>query len=206
MGGQTLARPFVIYYNTHMDIIIDNVEEQLARRLKLEREARGWSQADLAGHSGVAKASISKIERGEMSPSAGLLVRLAAAFDLTLAGLLLRAERGEGGRLTRAADQPVWRDPATGYRRRQIFSRSDHPLEMVHVELPPGKTVSFPAWSYAHIRQAVWCQSGQLTVREGGQRHDLKPGDSLGFGAPSEVTFANEGAQPCAYVVGLVRG
>jgi transcriptional regulator with XRE-family HTH domain len=70
-----------------MDIIIDNVETRLAQCVKAERQARGWSQADLATHAGVAKASVSKIERGEMSPSAGLLVRLAAAFDLTLAWL-----------------------------------------------------------------------------------------------------------------------
>ena len=36
------------------------------------------------------------------------------------AGLMLRAE-GQGGRLSRAADQPVWRDPETGYLRRQVF-------------------------------------------------------------------------------------
>ena len=73
-----------------------------------------------------------------MSPSAVLLLRLATAFDLTLAGLLLRAE-GDKPRLSRAADQPVWRDPATGYIRKQIFSRSDHPMEMVQVEMPPGR-------------------------------------------------------------------
>lgn len=185
---------------------MDEAELQLSQRLKLEREARNWSQAELAERSGVAKASISKIERGEMSPSAGLLVRLAAAFDLTLAALLVRAERGEAGRLTRAADQPVWRDPATGYRRRQIFNRPDHPPEMVHVELPPGQKVTFPAWSYAHARHAVWCQSGHLTIQEGGHRHDLAPGDSLGFGPPSEITYANESAAPCTYIVGLVRG
>lgn len=189
-----------------MDSIVDKTESQLAGRILLERQARGWSQGQLAARSGVAKASISKIERGEMSPSAGLLVRLAAAFDLTLAGLLVRAERGSGGRLTRAADQPVWRDPGTGYRRRQIFSRPDHPLEMVHVELPPGQSVSFPAWSYAHTRHAVWCQSGHLTIREGALRHAMKPGDSLGFGPPSEVTYANEGKVFCTYIVGLVRG
>ncbi|MCP5412591.1 MAG: helix-turn-helix transcriptional regulator [Alphaproteobacteria bacterium] len=189
-----------------MDTIVDEAESQLAQRLKLEREARGWSQAALAERSGVAKASISKIERGEMSPSAGLLVRLAAAFDLTLAALLVRAEQGEAGRLTRAADQPVWRDPATGYRRRQIFGRPDHPLEMAHVELPPGQSVTIPAWTYAHTRHAVWCQSGHLTIHEGGHRHDLSPGDSLGFGPPSEVTYANGGTVPCTYIVGLVRG
>lgn len=196
---------------------MDEAESRLARRILLERQARNWSQGQLAARSGVAKASVSKIERGEMSPSAGLLVRLAAAFDLTLAGLLVRAERGGGGRLTPAADQPVWRDPASGYRRRQIFGQPDHPLELVQGELPPGQSVTIPAWAHAHTRQAVWCQKGHLTVCEGGLRHRLAPGDSLGFAAPGEVTYANEGppdqgaragagAETCVYVVGLARG
>jgi transcriptional regulator with XRE-family HTH domain len=185
-----------------MDIIVDNTEAAIAQHIRLERDARNWSLADLAERSGVAKASISKIERGEMSPSAGLLVRLAAAFDLTLAGLLLKAE-GEKGRLTRAADQPVWRDPPTGYRRRQIFSRPDHPLELVQVELPAGESVSIPAWTYA--RHVVWVQMGELVLIEGGERHLLRTGDSLGFGPPAEVTYANESTRPCHYVVALAR-
>ena len=80
-----------------MTTIIDTPGAQIARRLKLERDARGWSLAELAERSGVAKATISKIEREEMSPTAVTLVRLAGAFDLTLARLLLRAE-GEGER------------------------------------------------------------------------------------------------------------
>src|SRR5882757_9462683 len=71
---------------------IDDTGPRIARRIRLERSARGWSLADLAESSGVAKATISKIEREEMSPTAVTLVRLAAAFDLTLAGLLVRAE------------------------------------------------------------------------------------------------------------------
>src|SRR4051794_31234594 len=167
---------------------VDDSGSQIARRLRLEREMRGWSLSDLAGRSGVSKATISKIEREEVSPTAVILVRLAGAFDLTLAGLLLRAE-GEGRRLTRAADQPVWRDPGTGYRRKQIFSRPDHPLEIVQVELPAGKRVVLPASSYAHIRQAVWVQKGELVIIEGGERHVLGMGDCLGFGPPAEVTL-----------------
>src|SRR6202043_3708124 len=112
-----------------MPTLIDDASAQIARRLRLERDMRGWSLADLAERSGVSKAAISKIEREEASPTAVILVRLAGAFDLTLAGLLLRAE-GEGKRLSRAADQPVWRDPETGYLRKQIFGRPDHPVEV----------------------------------------------------------------------------
>ena len=187
-----------------MDTIVDNAEVQLARQIRLEREARNWSLAELAEASGVAKASISKIERGEMSPSAVILLRLATAFDLTLAGLLLRAE-GEKPRLSRAADQPVWRDPVTDYRRKQVFSRSDHPMELVEVEMPPGKSVTMPVSSYSRIRQIVWVQSGTLNLTEGGETHLLQAGDCLGFGPPSEVTFANNGKKPCHYIVSLAR-
>ena len=165
---------------------------------------RGWSLAEVAERSGVSKATISKIEREEVSPTAVILVRLAGAFDLTLAGLLLRAE-GEGERLSRAADQPVWRDPATGYRRTQIFCRPDHPLEITQIALPAGQRVVLPASSYVYIRQAVWVQTGELVILEGGDRHPLRPGDCLGFGPPSEVTLANETAAQCTYLVVLAR-
>jgi transcriptional regulator with XRE-family HTH domain len=187
-----------------MSIIVDNLSQQLADRLRLERDARGWSLADLADRSGVAKATISKIERAEASPTAVVLIRLASAFDLTLAGLMLRAE-GRKERVSRAADQAEWRDPETGYLRRQVFNRPDHPLEIVRVELPPRQRVTLPASSYAHIRQAVWVQSGRLVIIEAGERYLLEPGDCLGFGPPSEVSFANETAAPCVYVVALAR-
>src|ERR1700754_5196322 len=117
-----------------MATLVEESGAQIARRLRLERDRRGWSLAELAERSGVSKAMISKIEREEVSPTAAILARLAVAFDLTLATLLLRAEGGP--RLARAVAQPVWRDPATGYVRRQVFSRPDHPLELVEVELP----------------------------------------------------------------------
>jgi transcriptional regulator with XRE-family HTH domain len=178
-------------------------ESQIAQRVRLERDLRNWSLAELAERSSVSKAMISKIEREEVSPTAAILARLAAAFDMTLATLLLRAEGGP--RLSRAVSQQLWRDPATGYVRKQVFSRPDHPLELVEVELPPGQKVSFPAWSYAHIRQIVWVRKGRLTLSEGNERHELRPGDCLGFGPPSAVTFANESETACSYVVALAR-
>ena len=187
-----------------MDTISDDPAGRIARRLRLERNARDWSQGDLAQRSGVSKAMISKIEREEVSPTAVILVRLAAAFDLTLAGLLVRAE-GEGDRMSRAAEQPIWRDPGTGYLRRQVFNRPDHPLELVKVEMPAGQRVTLPASSYARIRQAVWVLEGELVVATSYERHRLCAGDCLGFGAPEETTLANETASVCTYLVVLAR-
>ncbi|UOD29116.1 helix-turn-helix domain-containing protein [Massilia violaceinigra] len=189
-----------------MDTLEDDMSTALAHRVRLERDARGWSLAELASKSGVAKATISKIERGETSPTAVILVRLANAFGLTLAGLLLRAEgHDDASRLMRVAQQALWRDPDSAYLRRQIFARPDHPLEIVQVDMPPGQRVVLPASSYANIRQAIWVQAGPLSVLEGGDQHLLESGDCLGFGPPSEVTIANDGMDTCRYLVVLSR-
>ncbi len=187
-----------------MDTQEDITGARIASRIRLEREGRGWSLADLAERSGVGKATISKIERGEASPTAGVLVRLATAFDLTLAGLMVRAEAG-AGRLTRAADQATWRDPDTGYVRRQVFMRPDHPLELVAITMPPGQKAILPAASYAFIRQVLWLTEGELVILDADGRHDMKAGDSLAFGPPADVTIANESDSPAHYVVALTR-
>src|SRR5471032_2529595 len=85
----------------------------IAQRIKLERSARHWSLAELSDKSGVSKAMISKIERGESSPTATVLGRLSGAFGLTLSTLLALAEQ-TGERLARRASQAIWQDPETG--------------------------------------------------------------------------------------------
>lgn len=184
--------------------MVDETEIGLSRRIRLEREARGWSQAHLAGASGVSKAAISKIERGEMSPTASTLVRLAGAFGLTLAGLLLKAEQ-DASNLSPVAEQPRWRDPDSGYTRQQVFMRPHHPVELVKVTLPAGASVTMPQESYTHIRQVVWVLEGELHLQENGLPYRLEAGDALGFGPPAEVTFHNPGPQVCTYAVALAR-
>jgi len=181
-----------------------DIDSALARRLRMEREARGWSQCDLARRSGVSKAMISKIEREETSPTAVLLARISAAFGLTLAGLLVRMDL-QAGRVSRAADQPTWTDPETGYSRRQVLAVPDHPIELAEIELPAGQRVNFPASTFAFIRQAIWVQTGKLIVIEGDARHVLGPGDCIAFGLPADTTLANDGGKPCRYVVALQR-
>ncbi|HZH28902.1 MAG TPA: XRE family transcriptional regulator [Azospirillaceae bacterium] len=187
-----------------MSIIDDEPGPDLARRIRLEREARGWSLADLAERSGVSKAMISKVERAEASPTAALLGRLSGAFGLTLSTLLARAEGG-GGRVVRAAEQPLWTDPATGYVRRQVSPASDIPLELTQVELPAGAEVAFPAASYAFIRQMVWVLDGELVFVEGGTVHELSAGDCIALGSPADCVFRNASGGTCRYLVAVLR-
>ena len=134
--------------------------------------------------------------------NAGFRGRLCSGLGLTLSALFARDTAPP---LLRRADQPVWRDPATGYLRRQVFMQPDHPVELVRVDMPPGGRVEMPASSYARIRQVVWVLEGEMTLTEGGTRHVLAAGDALGFGPPTDVVFENASTAPAAYVVALAR-
>jgi len=186
---------------------MDDLDTRLGARIKLEREGRGWSLTDLAQRSGVSRAMINKVERGEASPTASLLGRLSGAFGLTLSALLARTELSRAGRLVRAGDQLRWTDPATGYIRRQVAPApgSDLPVELVEVELPAGASVSFPAAAYAFVRQVVWVLDGTLSFIEGDAAHTLAAGDCLELGPPSDCTFRNDKKRPCRYAVVILR-
>src|SRR5580658_8017693 len=97
-----------------------NTEATLAQNLRTEREIRGWTLAELAARSGVSRAMLSKIERREASPTAALLGRLTAALGMTLSRLFEQMEDQPAGQLARAAEQPLWRDPETGFTRRAL--------------------------------------------------------------------------------------
>jgi transcriptional regulator with XRE-family HTH domain len=187
-----------------MSTIVDAVDSIVAARVRGERIARRWSLDELAGRAGVSKAMISKIERAETSPTAALLGRLSGAFGLTLSALLRETEPEHRGPV-RHADQPTWRDPATGYIRRQVSASANTPVELTEVDLPAGASVAFPASSYAFISQVMWVLSGHLTFVEDDIVHDLGPGDSLELGAPVDRAFRNDGAEPCRYLVVVLR-
>lgn len=181
----------------------------IARRLKREREARGWSIAELAAASGVSRAMISKVERAEASPTAALLGRLSGALHLTVSTLLARAEADAGAsRVARAAAQPVWIDPATKYRRRAVSPAAAEP-ELVEVELPPGARVDYTAASFAFLRgQVVWVLGGRLAVEEGAEETLLEAGDCLAFDleTPRGHAFRNPSrTRACRYLVALTR-
>jgi transcriptional regulator with XRE-family HTH domain len=187
-----------------MDTLVDTHGQAIARRVQVERKTRGWSMTDLAARSDVSKAAISKIERGEMSPTASVLVRLAHAFDLTLAGLLMRAEQ-EVGAVQRAADQPLWEDPETHYVRRQVFRASDNPVEMAKIYLPAGASVAIPSAGFSGIKEVVHVLEGTLTLTHAGEEHRLESGDSIGLSKASDVIFANKDSVACSYLVALAR-
>jgi transcriptional regulator with XRE-family HTH domain len=183
----------------------DPLSRSLASTLQSARRARDLSAAALADRSGVSRAMIGKIERGTAQPTAALLGRLAGALGMTLSELVARAEDDPPARLHRRADQPVWTDPGTGYRRRAVSATPGGASELVEVELPAGAEVGFPPDTYTFALHQIWLLAGRLRFHEGDDVHELAPGDCLQLGPPAPCRYANPGPEPCRYLVVLTR-
>src|SRR4051812_6212659 len=100
-----------------------DVNVRIAKRVRELRAGRGLSLDELAGKSRVSRSMISLVERGESSPTAVVLEKLAAGLGVTLPALFDGAteeRRQADGPVSRRSEQQAWQDPASGYRRRNI--------------------------------------------------------------------------------------
>jgi transcriptional regulator with XRE-family HTH domain len=182
---------------------LQNLDQRIAVRVRAQRQERGLTLDALAERSGVSRAMISRVERGEASPTAALLGRLAGALQTTLSEFF-KEQAGETP-LVRAAEQAIWRDPATGYLRRNVTDGGAG-LDIVEVTLPPGANVIYDnAAAFVAVEQVVWVLEGRLRMGLGDDVFDLATGDSLAMRLDRPVRFQNIGAAPVRYAVVLRR-
>ncbi len=184
---------------------LSGIDTRLGDRIRGARLSQNLSLDGLAERSGVSRAMISKIERAESSPTAALLGRLCAGLGISLASLFEK-EAQRGAPLSRAAEQPVWRDPATGYLRRDVAPRgTGSPIEIVDVTFPPGARVTFDRpWTSRGSDQHVWLFEGRLELTVGDTTHVLEAGDCLHMRLDRTITYHNPTDRPIRYAVVLM--
>jgi transcriptional regulator with XRE-family HTH domain len=84
---------------------------EVGREIRRLREAKGWSQAKLAGETGMGVSSVSQIETGVRNPSAATLWKIAQALDVEIAQLFPKAQAPlplEESRLMDRAEVQEW--------------------------------------------------------------------------------------------------
>lgn len=176
-------------------------ESLIPRRVHEERIARGLTLDQLAAQANVSRAMISKIERGESSPTASLLSRIADALSLSMSALM-REPQPASTSIQRLQDQQQWIDPETGYIRRLVSpSGAGADVEIVAVELPPGQTVIFAASEILHSDDQILLLEGQLLLRSGTTVYEVQPGDCARVSTLEEQSFSNSGYAMARYLV-----
>ena len=185
--------------------VTPDINAHLAERLRSLRAERGLTLDTLAGRTGVSRSMISLIERGESSPTAAVLDRLAAGLGVTLASLFSERGNAAASPLMRRAEQRVWRDPDSGYLRRNLSPPGfPSPLELVEVVMPAGARVAYDSGRRSMgVSQQIWIIEGQIEVGLGDQTYRLLPGDCLCMDIEQPTLFRNPSDRPARYLVAL---
>ena len=180
------------------------IDSRIAGRLRTLRAERGWSLDELARCSTISRASLSRLENAAVSPTAAVLGRLCAAYGLTMSRLMHMVEDGFAP-LVRRDDQPVWTDPASGFRRRSVSPPARTLAgEALECELDPDTRIAYDRAPRPGLEHHLILVEGELRIALGGETHHLRPGDCLRYQlhGPSEfATPEDSGARYLLFIV-----
>lgn len=179
-----------------------SLNKRIGERVRQIRTERGLALDALADVSGVSRSMISLIERGESSPTAVLLEKLATGLGVSLASLF-EATAPPREPVSRRAQQLEWRDPESGYRRRNVSPDGyPSPIQIVEVVFPPGARVGYVTGARPGItHQQIWVLEGTIEVTLGDQPYRLDSGDCLAMVLDRPIAYRNPTRKPARYAV-----
>jgi transcriptional regulator with XRE-family HTH domain len=181
-----------------------STDRRIAQRLKSLRTERGWSLDELAKLAAISRATLSRMENGEVSPTASVLGKLCAAYGLTMSRLMRMVE-DEFIALMARADQPVWTDPSTGFRRRSVSPPALALAgEVIECELDPGVCISYDGPPRPGLEHHLHLVDGRLDISVEGIAYQLHPGDCLRYQLSGASVFSTPHHIGARYFVFLV--
>jgi transcriptional regulator with XRE-family HTH domain len=179
-----------------------DINARIAGRVRALRMELGMTLDGLAAKSNVSRSMLSLVERGESSPTAVVLEKIGAGLGVSLATLFEDA-RATASPVSRPADRTSWRDPQSGYVRRNISPANfASPIQIVEIVLPAGARVAYETGARdVSMHQQIWVQQGSLEVTLGRVTHRLSEDDCLAMRLDAPTAFRNRTRKPTRYLV-----
>ncbi|MFG2004937.1 helix-turn-helix domain-containing protein [Spirillospora sp. NPDC048911] len=186
----------------------DDLAGAFGGNVRRRREEAGLTLEQLSTQSSVSRAMLSKVERGEKSPTIGVASRIAHALDASLSDLVgaPAAAASAVAIVMRKNDRPVFRDPETGFERHMVSAApgaggAEMVVHYLPAQVSTGLLPGYPAGS----EKQLLVLKGTLTVAIGGISEALNTGDSMFFQADADHGFANRTNAPCEYIMVISR-
>jgi len=181
---------------------VRDINARIARRVRALRADLGMSLDALSAESRVSRSMISLIERGEASPTAVVLEKIATGLGVPLASVF-DDSRAPADPVSRRDDRTPWRDPQSGYVRCNISPPNfPSPIRIVEVVLPAGARVAYETGARdVTIHQQIWVQDGRIEVTLGRLTHRLSEGDCLAMQLNEPASFRNRARKAARYIV-----
>jgi transcriptional regulator with XRE-family HTH domain len=172
---------------------------RLGERVRALRRERGWTLEVLAQRSGVSRAMISKLERGEKNPTLVVAAKVAEGLGMNLSELVGVEEKRKVVVVPRGKGMTM-RDPETGFER-QLLSPSlgGRGVEFMRNVVPEGSTSGELPPHRRGVEEYVVVERGRLRAVLGGVEYVLEEGDAAYFEADVAHRFDNAGEGECSY-------
>jgi transcriptional regulator with XRE-family HTH domain len=170
---------------------MQNPQDQLAHSLKEHRAKRGWSLDRTARETGVSKAMLGQIERGESSPTIATLWKIATGFKVPLTAFLEPEPAGGEVLILRNAADLRRRPTAQGLLQAILFPYdARYGFELYELTFLPGyQSISDP--HEPGVVEHVTVLDGEMELLIEGDWMPLTKGQSLRFPADRQHGYRN---------------
>jgi transcriptional regulator with XRE-family HTH domain len=179
-----------------------DINSRIASRVAALRADSGMTLDALAAKCAVSRSMLSLIERGESSPTAVVLEKISVGLGVALATLFDDASAVPKP-VSRRAERTAWRDPESGYVRRNISPANfPSPIQIVEVLLPAGARVAYETGAReVSMFQQIWVQAGRIEVTLGSVTYRLAADDCLAMQLNEPTAFRNRTRTAARYIV-----
>ncbi|MBL4907767.1 MAG: helix-turn-helix transcriptional regulator [Sneathiella sp.] len=177
---------------------MDSPVDQISKSLKLWRVRKGWSLDRTSKETGVSKAMLGQIERGESSPTLATLWKIATGFNVSLSSLIEYPSEDEEHAVTLIRDAD---------KIRQVIADDDMlvaplypfdpkvPFEYFELTFPPG----YDRPSEAHrpgVIEFLTVTTGAMEILSEEEWHSVAKGQSIRFHADRPHGYRNLSKEP----------
>jgi len=179
-----------------------DINARIASRVRSLRADLTMTLDALAAKCAVSRSMISLVERGESSPTAVVLEKIASGLGVSLAALFDDSSVAANP-VSRRDDRTPWRDPQSGYVRRNISPANfPSPIQIVEIVLPAGARVAYETGARdVSMHQQIWVLSGSIEVTLGRVTYRLSEDDCLAMQLDAPTAFRNRTRKPARYLV-----
>ncbi len=168
-----------------------NLAEKISRTLKSLRAKRGWSLDTTSQKTGVSKAMLGQIERGESSPTISTLWKISSGFEVPFSSFVEDLMPAEIDFIHRSQHLKQMHPQDDKIRIMPIFAYDEHlEFEVFIIELLPGCEHLAPPHQKGVIEHVI-VSKGEIEVLINGIWHTIGQNEGLRFNADIPHGYRN---------------
>lgn len=196
---QYILQLFDIFVNRKRSKQMDwDLGQIIAMNLKQLRTERSLTLGQLAKESGVSKAILSDMEKGESNPTINTIIKVSKGLNVPYSRLMEGVE--PESTLVRQQETVMQANENHHYRIFCYFTTSPkRNFELFRVELDPNSSnvsIAHPPKSQEYL----YVLEGELTLETETASYTLHPGDSLGFASSVPHTYHNRQTEQAVFL------